>query len=66
MRTGYKILIRKPENGSPLAKPRHARGDNIKMNLKKTVNILTETFYFLRKPLPHGISKLVSESVTSS
>jgi hypothetical protein len=41
MRTGYKILIRKPENWSPLAKPRHAREDNIKINLKQEENILT-------------------------
>jgi hypothetical protein len=41
MRTGYKILIRKPEEVSPLAKPRHAWEDNIKIDLKETENILT-------------------------
>lgn len=56
MRTGYKILIRKREERSSLA-----REDNLKLNLKEMENNLTGRLYFLRKPLGHGISKLLSK-----
>jgi len=32
MRSAYKILVRKPEWKTPLARPRHRRVDNTKMD----------------------------------
>jgi len=31
----YRVLVRKPEGKGPLGRPRHRRGDNIKMDLKE-------------------------------
>jgi hypothetical protein len=35
MRNVYKILVDKPEEESPLGRPRHKRDHNIKMDLKE-------------------------------
>jgi len=35
MGSAYKILVRKPEGKRSLRQPRHRRGDNIRMGLRK-------------------------------
>ena len=31
----YRVLVKKPEGGRPLGRPRHRRGDIIKMDLRE-------------------------------
>jgi hypothetical protein len=48
MENAYRISVRKPEGKRPLGRPRYRQDDNIKINLKNSMERMWTGFMWLR------------------